>query len=396
MKGIWLFLVLCLPACAQTLSFQPGVASPVQGAPLVTVTADFNGDGRLDLAVSNAGASSVSIFLGKGDGTFDTPAIVAIPGGCFNDSLTAGDFNNDGKVDLLAVCGFQTSVWVLPGLGNGQFGIPVPTTMPLSAAEGWAELYLNNVSVADFNGDGVLDLVLVAGNTTGDGEVFVNSLQLDLLLGKGDGTFGPPTPIVSSLSGFIAVTADFDGDGNADLALIQSSGTMLTILRGNGQGAFQNVASYPTTGSLLLGSVAVGDVNRDGYPDLIVNGASSTSTTLTVFLGNGDCTFTRSSFSATESGETGAMALADFLGTGTPDLVEERVQGGFAFPVGTSSVANLSMTIRAGNGDGTFQAPVPIILPAGLSPWWFGLAVGDWNAEVSPIWHSLRVRLPPH
>ena len=131
------------------------------------------------------------------------------------------------------------------------------------------------------------------------------------------------------------MTADFDGDGKPDLAIDQGEGSnpSVAVLRGDGKGSFQTIATYPVPGSLLLGSLAVADLNRDGRPDLIAAAGSvsadgtSDTTVLTVFIGNGDCTF-KAGFSANESGSSAGIAVADFLGTGTPDLVEEHVSPG--------------------------------------------------------------------
>ncbi len=317
----------CALAWAQ-FSFQPTTYA-VQNAALVTVSADFNHDGNLDLAVANAGSSTVSIFLGNGAGAFGTPTIVPIPGGCLDDSLTAGDFNNDGKVDLLVVCGLQSSIWFLPGLGTGQFGTPVVTALPPGGvvAEGWIFGYISTVAVADFNGDGVLDLVMNIGD--------VEFGNLDLMLGNGDGTFGAPSVILQNLAGGSVRTADFDGDGKADLVFDQDDQTnpRLTIYRGNGDGTFQDASTFPTSGAVGLGSMTVADVNRDGVPDLVVAAGTATSSgtslsesaTLEIFLGNVDCTF-KAGFTANESGAaTPGLALADLHGTGTLDLIEEQI-----------------------------------------------------------------------
>ena len=390
--GIACLLLGCATAWPQSFNFAPGVSYPVQQSAFATVSADFNGDGKLDLAVANTGSSSVSIFLGKGDGTFTSGAPVTIPGGCLDNSLKAGDFNNDGKVDLLAVCGFQSTVWVLPGMGTGQFGAPVATNLPLTNLVGWLVFNFNNVAVADFNGDGKLDLVLIASpNTIKD----VTTFELDLLLGNGDGTFQQPTSILpGTFKGGVVVTADFNGDGKPDLAvdseasIVNASGGSVMILLGNGKGGFENIATYSTPGSVVLGSMTVADVNRDGKPDLMVasgigqKGTVISSPTLTVFTGNGDGTFKQGA-SYAEAGEVTAMVAADFRGTGTPDLLEQLLATSVTI-VNAGFDAAFAMTVRAGNGDGTFQSPVAIAMPAGVTPWWSGMAVGDWNGDGLP------------
>jgi uncharacterized protein (TIGR03437 family) len=390
--GIVCLLLGAATAWPQSSSFAPGVSYPVHQSALATVSADFNGDGKLDLAVASAGSSSVSIFLSKGDGTFTAGATVSIPGACLDDSLSVGDFNNDGKADLLAVCGFQSTMWVLPGLGTGQFGTPIPTNLPQIDLVGWLILNFNSVAVADFNGDGKLDVVLI---TSPDTVQNISSFELDLLLGNGDGTFQPPSSILPGpFKGGVVVTADFNGDGKPDLAvdsetsIVNASGGSVMILKGDGKGGFQNIATYSTPGSVVLGSMTVADVNRDGKPDLIVasaiapKGASVTAPTLTVFTGNGDGTFKQGA-SYNEAGQVTAMVAADFRGTGTPDLLEELLTTAVTVAK-VSETVTFAMTVRAGNGDGTFQDPVTLTTPAGFSPFWFGMAVADWNADGLP------------
>src|ERR1022692_3664068 len=296
---------------------------------MAMAAADFNGHRKLDLAVGNAASSSVSIFLGKGDGSFNAGATVAIPGNCLVTSLIAGDFNGDGKADLLAICGFQTTIWVLPGLGSGQFGAAIATHLLQLALMGFGiEVSFQGAAVADFNGDGKLDLAISLGNSD------LSFFSLNLMLGKGDGTFGSPSPVVSTAAiPANIVAADLDGDGKQDLvvALAQPGDTVvssLMVLRGDGKGSFQQLASYPLATINLLGFTVVADVNRDGIPDVIVAGLNSAQgdsqnveSTLTVFTGGGDGRL-RQTFSATEPGLMLGLLAADFRGTGTPDLIE--------------------------------------------------------------------------
>jgi uncharacterized protein (TIGR03437 family) len=366
---------------SQAPSFQPGTAYPGQQGPVSTAAADFNRDGKPDLAVANAGSSAVSIFLGKGDGTFAAGATVPIPGKCVAASLTAGDFNHDGNTDLLVICNFQTAFWVLPGQGNGQFGPPiVESPLPLPALVGYASS--NGVAVADFNRDGNLDLVVTTVLDTVGAPLY-------LLLGNADGTFQTPVSLSNALTVSV-VAADFDGDGNPDLALgvVLPIGFnvfySLQILRGNGNGAFLETASYTPPGA--VSSMTVADVNGDGKPDLIM-ATEGSSPQLTVYTGNGDCTFNALA-SVAENNPVLSLTVADLGDTGTPDLIEEQAASTVGGIV-NEQVANLNfdainLFVRVGNGDGTFQSAVPISLPTGLSPFSFNMAVGDWNGDGLP------------
>jgi hypothetical protein len=241
-------------------SFTLGPTSPITvgGEPNSIVAADFNGDGKLDLAVTNGADNNLTILLGNGDGTFSTvsssPATGLTPFG-----LAVGDFNGDGKLDL-AVSNFDVdAVTILLGNGDGTF-TPAPSPAAPTASA---------VAVADFNGDGKLDLA-VPSNFDG---------TVTILLGNGDGTFTPISECCgTSAQQTNAVSvwvADFNGDGKLDLALPtvyaenDSLAGYTTILLGNGNGTFT-----PTDFTVILPneplSSAVGDFNNDGKLDLAI------------------------------------------------------------------------------------------------------------------------------
>ena len=271
-------------------------------SPSSIVMGDFNGDGIPDLATANCGASecnggnttgTVTVLLGKGDGTFTTKTITGI--GNFPYAIAAGDFNRDGIQDL-AIADFYGAAAILLGKGDGTFTIaPTPSTgaNPFS------------IVVGDFNGDGIPDLAI--GNQSGG---------LTVLLGNGDGTFTTlPSIGIGVFPSSIAV-GDFNGDGFQDLAIPNVSGGTVTVLLGKGDGTF-TIAPTPNMGAGPF-SIVVGDFNGDGILDLAVGNIDDD--TVTVLLGNGDGTFT--TLSSVGIGVfPSSLAVGDFNRDGLEDTV---------------------------------------------------------------------------
>ncbi len=251
--------------------------------PQTDVIADFNGDGKPDLAVSignaAAPASSVDVFLGNGDGTFN--AAPAVPStNAAAGSLVAGDFDGDGKQDLAVTLPGANQIQILLGNGDGSFtlGQNIPDSGGPSA-----------IVAGDFNGDGIADLAVANRN----GESIL------VLLGKGDGTFTPATqsPTFTTSPAAVAV-GDFNGDGKDDLAVVlekpEDDSCSLTILRGNGDGTFTPVPQTVTLPSFSI-SIEAADFTGNGILDLAIGSVVNTSPGngfVMVFKGNGDGTFT--------------------------------------------------------------------------------------------------------
>lgn len=280
------------------------------GSPLFgpIVTADFNHSGHLGLAVGLIQNEAVAIFLGNGDGTFTlSSAAFANALGEPTTALGPADFNEDGNLDLAILNEISGQSPVVLGYGKGAFN---------AAGDLSFSGFATGLAVGDFNADGKLDVIVASGGTTaypGSG--------VSVSLGNGDGTFtqatGSPLALGQNLSAIVA--ADFNGDGKLDLAVTDSVNNEVIILLGNGDGTF----GPPLT--IRVGNqpdeIIAGDFNNDGKLDLAI--ANEGDGTVTLLLGNGDGTFTQAVGSPyTVSAPNGLfqIAAADFNGDGKLDL----------------------------------------------------------------------------
>jgi hypothetical protein len=268
-----LWLLPPSPASAQVISFGPGTNIAVGSNPQWIATGDFNADGRVDLAVANAGSASVSVLLGNGDGTFQAPQNFTVAG-VGPSSVVAADFNNDGVLDLVTTNGnigpSSDNVSVLLGNGNGTFqaaqnfaGGPAGTSGPAAVALG------------HFNGDGILDVAVPNYGASGSGTT------VSVLLGTGGGAFGAPQAYTTGRSPIAVAIADFDRDGSQDLAVAnfdQNSGTTFSVLRGNGGGTFLPQQLFSAGQGVI--AVAVADFNDDDSPDVAVANYASGNITI--------------------------------------------------------------------------------------------------------------------
>ncbi len=307
-------------------------SAPLKGAPIPTsaeavVAGDFNGDGRLDLAVvglDDAGAYEVSVLLGNGDGTFE-PAIQSALGPAVLDpySIVAGDFNGDGHLDLAIADPVANDVSVSLGNGNGTFEPPVQFAVGSTP---------DSIVAGDFNGDGHLDLAVA-----NDGPSTVS-----VLLGDGDGTFRPAVQYAVGSGPFSIVAGDFNGDGRLDLATATISDNDVSVLLGNGNGTFQPQVTYAVGSN--PDSIVAGDFNGDGRLDLAVTASDESTGASEVFvlLSNSDGTFQPAQESPT-GGDDGSMMVGDFNGDGNLDLVI----------AGSDDVS-----VLLGKGNGTFEPAI--------------------------------------
>lgn len=288
------------------LSFSPAASYDTPDGPLAVVTADFNNDGQLDLATANSSNNSVSVLLSNADGTFQ-PAQSSDTG--VNPlSLAVGDFNADGTLDLATANAADVSI--LLGNGNGTFQSPASIGIEGSPS---------SVAVGDFNSDGKLDLG-VTSNVYYPGYYYYGYYgysvgRANVLLGDGDGSFGAPTASLDYGYLTSATLADFNGDGILDFAAANQYYGSVIVLPGTGTGSLGAPAySYS---SYYIQSMAAGDVNDDGKLDLVT--ANQYGDKVGVLLGTGTGSFLATQTYAAGSYPF-SVALGDFTGDGRLDI----------------------------------------------------------------------------
>ena len=320
----------CYDGCAGSVSillgkgdgsFNPHVDYGTGVSPALAV-GDFNGDAHPDLALVNGSSNNLQILIGYGDGTF--PGSVDVAQGTDSDSIVIADFNGDSYLDLAMDNDILGSVTVLLGDGHGGFPSRIDTPFGGNVAV---------MTAGDFNRDGKMDVAGTHGGTN----------NLSVMLGNGDGTFGAPTDFPAGTSPAMISNADLNNDGHLDLIVLdqvvisgQASGAV-SILLGNGDGTFKSHVDYPPGGTFI----ATADLNGDGNLDLVTTNGQ-TQGAFSVYLGKGDGTF-HSAVTYPTNPSPGSVAIGDFNGDGKLDLAV------------TSFSATSMLSIFLGNGDGTFQ-----------------------------------------
>lgn len=433
-------------------TFTTGVTVP--GTPLAV--ADFNGDGKPDIL--EQGTGTLQVLLGNGNGTFQSPISTSIS--TVLSPIAAGNLTATNEADVVGV--YNGSLYVYLSNGNGTFAAGAPYNLSLPSGAG-----VVNIILGDVNGDGKTDVtVITQGGTPAAGQIIVflgkgdgtletppltstgayasggfqvsavegtftggnfpdlvidsdqticnptcePSYNISLLIGNGDGTFKAPTVIIPGVNGALAV-ADFNGDGNLDLA-VEADPTVAEVYLGNGAGAFSNSSSYVLSlpgypGILTPSYMAVADFNLDGKPDIAAGNA--------VLLGNGNGTFQGIQLGIVPD-TAGAIAIGDFANNGIPYVAmlsnqeSTSVAGEYFYNVyifsnngsGLLSLINTYQLQEPGNGivaadlngDGNLDLLVTSMNPGTLD-WGYSVLLGNGNGSFqSPVFYAQSVQGP--
>ena len=299
-----------------------------------------------EISASTSGCSGVSFTQPAG-------SPVGVPLSPCPSSVASGDFNLDGKPDLAVVSNCFNNVTIL--LGNGSGGFTEAAGSPVTAGAS-----AESVAVGDFNLDGKPDLVVTN----------FGSNNVTILLGNGSGGFteAAGSPVSTGISPGLVAVGDLNLDGKSDLAVANGTSDNVTILLGNGSGGFTEAAGSPIGVGSTPHSLAVGDFNLDGKPDIAVANANSDS--VTILVGNGSGGFTQAAGSPVGAGRTPlSVAVADFNLDGMPDLAVVNARPN-------------NVTILLGDGAGGFIQASGSPVSVGIDP--FDIAIGDFNLDGKP------------
>ncbi len=325
--------------------------------PQCVTIADFNKDSLLDIAVVNFWNNNMDVFLGFGNGSLDTKTVYSTGSASFPNSITAGDFNKDGRMDIVVANQGTDNVAVFLAFDYVTFTnyiIYVPGFLPNPSY----------VVTGDFNNDYQLDIAVVNLAL-----YFFGIGNLGIYLGYGNGTFSQQ---ISYPTGYLSyptslAIGDFDNDNYLDIVVANSGTNSIGVFMGYGNGSFQSQISYSTGNSSTPKSVAIGDFNNDSRLDIVA--VNSNSDNVCIFLGYGNGSFTRRIvYSMPNTSNPISVAVNDFNNDNILDIVV------------ANSHAN-NVCILLGYGDGSFENVITLSTGSDSGP--CSIGIGDFNKDKS-------------
>ncbi|MBS0623152.1 MAG: VCBS repeat-containing protein [Verrucomicrobia bacterium] len=324
----------------EPIAFRPAANYTTSRRPQPVVTGDFNGDGHLDIAAANNLDSTLSVYLGNGDGTFQNAQIFATQS--YPWGMVVGDINHDGYLDLIVTNEGTDTYTLFTGRSNGIFNAPIHRSCADSLPTG--------VVLGHFDGDPHLDMAIG----------FVGSGNVKSYKGNGDGTFQNPINYAAVSQPQNMASADLDGNGIDDIVVTSANSNSIGFLYGNLNGQFNRPIKLYDIGS-LSGGVAIGRYNQDTPPDIVVS--RPTFNDLAVILNHNYTSFDapvlypvgRSPFT---------IVTGNFSATQSSGIAVANINSG-------------SVSVLAANASGVFGPAHN--LTAGAQPW--GLASGDFDGD---------------
>jgi hypothetical protein len=302
------------------------------GVSTAIVSADFNGDGRTDLATTTFDPTTqqgdVTVLLGKGDGTFPT-ILPPVPVGLFPVALVTGDFNGDGRLDIAVVNEFSNTVSILLNDGGGK--VSVVETIPVGIGP-------HAIYAARITGDPYMDLVVANSNVDSNG-MSHGTGSVCVLRGEGNGMFQPPATFLPVGKDPVGIVAGDFGNGRTDIATANAGGNDVSVLMDQGGGNFAPAVSFAA--GTQPSAIVAGDFKSDGHLDLATT--NTLSNDITVLAASGIGTFAApASYPVGQS--PSALIAADLNGDERTDLACVNLVDG-------------TVTVLLGFGDGTFVSP---------------------------------------
>jgi hypothetical protein len=333
-------------------------SAPANNCAYAATVVDVNGDGKADILVSTGYGGDVAVLLSNGDGTVKVPNVAYATGGSPYVAPLVADFNGDGLPDIMQPDYFYSYAY-LQGYGDGTFRAGVDYYTPITS-DNWPYNY--SIATADFNGDGIPDFVVGAEGFGQEG--------ITVFLSRGDGSLMPGVNYGTSDTLYNVAVADFNGDGKADIVAVDYDNNFVQIFTGKGDGTFTAGPTYSTGGDYPW-QVVTGDFNHDGYPDVAV--ANYNSYNVGVLLNDGTGNLGTVVNYATSWYGFG-LAAGDVNGDGYTDLLQT---------LGYDDENYVAVFLGNSDNSGTFQSPSYVYLQNG-STYYYGvkyITLADFNGD---------------